>query len=551
VARIKDTSVEAIKNGADFVAVVEERTQLRKAGARLTGRCPFHEERTPSFSVNPVEKLFYCFGCGKGGDMITFVRETQGVDFAGAIEWLGDRFGIKPEYDEGSPADDANRRRRERLYAVLEQGASFYERYLWDSQAGSLARDYLAGRGLAEATCREFRLGLALGGNLLTRKALEKGFTLDELRGAGLTRQRGDDYFQRRLLFPLADARGRVLGFQARRLYDDDALQAKYVNTPESELFRKGSVLYGLDKARAVIARENRACIVEGNTDVIALRQAGFESAVACMGTALTEQQLRELGRLTKRLFLAFDGDAAGESATLRGMELADAQGFTVRVIELPPGVDPADDPRGFEARLQRPKAYDVHGAQARARAAPDRAAASHAVTEFLAGRPDGPDKQAAVQWAADHFGASPQLPTVRGAAAAMSPKRVAASDRRERDALAGVVAHPSLKPLLAELTPEHFHDPANRALRAHLVDGTPLDGDTVALLAQLDARAASEGIDEETGTELLLRLRERELRHELRNAAPDRTKELQEALSRILDAYAGLGERSSVPDRT
>src|SRR5207302_576267 len=167
-------------------AVVEERTPLRKAGARLTGRCPFHEERTPSFSVNPVEKLFYCFGCGKGGDMIAFVEETQGLDFAGSIEWLAERFRIPLEYEQGSPADDARRRHRERLHALLEDAAIFYERTAWESQAGSLARDYLAGRGLREEVCREFRLGLALGGDTLTRKALEKGFTLDELRAAGL-----------------------------------------------------------------------------------------------------------------------------------------------------------------------------------------------------------------------------------------------------------------------------------------------------------------------------------------------------------------------------
>src|SRR5471030_594471 len=219
MARIKDTSVDAVRQSADFVAVVEERTPLRKAGTRLTGRCPFHEERTPSFSVNPVDKWYHCFGCGVGGDMFKFVQETQGLDFVGSIEWLADRFHIPIEYEESSPGEDAKRRRKDRLYAVLEQAASFYERYLWDSQAGSLARDYLAGRALNEEVCREFRLGLSLGGNALTRKAVEKGFTPDELRAAGLTRVRGDDYFQRRLMFPLADARGRVIGFQARRLH--------------------------------------------------------------------------------------------------------------------------------------------------------------------------------------------------------------------------------------------------------------------------------------------------------------------------------------------
>src|SRR5467141_504752 len=172
MARIKDTSVEAVKAGADFVEVVSGRTQLRKVGGRYTGRCPFHDERTPSFSVNAVDKLYYCFGCGAKGDLITFVRETEGLDFAGAVEWLADRFNVQIEYEETSPQQDARRRHRERLFELLQAATSFYERYLWDSQAGSLARDYLAGRGIGEEVCREYRLGLALGGTTLTRKAL-------------------------------------------------------------------------------------------------------------------------------------------------------------------------------------------------------------------------------------------------------------------------------------------------------------------------------------------------------------------------------------------
>ena len=172
MARIKDASVEAVKAAADMVEVVSVRTSLRRASsARFTGRCPFHEERTPSFSVDPVEKLYYCFGCGKGGDVVRFVQETENLDFAGAIEWLADRFNVQIEYEETSPEQDARRRRRERLLEVLEAAASFYERYLWDSQAGSLARDYLAGRGLGEEVCRQYRLGLAPGGSTLTRKA--------------------------------------------------------------------------------------------------------------------------------------------------------------------------------------------------------------------------------------------------------------------------------------------------------------------------------------------------------------------------------------------
>jgi DNA primase len=293
LALIKDASVDDVKAAVDIVAVISGRTQLRKTGPRYVGRCPFHEERTPSFSVNPVEKFYYCFGCGAKGDVITFVRETEQLDFAGAVEWLADRFNVQIEYEETTPQQDARRRRRERLFELLDAAATFYERYLWDSQAGSLARDYLAGRGLNEEVCREYRLGLALGGTTLARKAVERGFTRDELAAAGLVNRRGNDYFSGRLLFPLADARGRVLGFQARKLREDDPLRAKYVNSPEGELFRKGDLLYGLDRARAAIAKQERAVVVEGNTDVLALRQAGVEPVVASMGTALTDRQLK------------------------------------------------------------------------------------------------------------------------------------------------------------------------------------------------------------------------------------------------------------------
>jgi DNA primase len=544
MARIKDSSVEAVKAGADFVAVVEERTSLRKAGGRLVGRCPFHEERTPSFSVNPSEGLFYCFGCHKGGDLITFVRDTQGLDFAGAIEWLADRFRIPLEYEEVSPEQAAKRDRRTRLHQVLEQAAAYYERALWETEVGGFARDYLKGRGLGEDICRRFRLGLSLSGNALSRKALEKGFTRDELSAAGLTRARGDDYFQRRLMFPLADARGRVVGFQARQLYDDDPLRGKYVNTPESELFHKGAVVYGLDKARPAIAKQDGACVVEGNTDVIALHQSGFEPAVASMGTALTEQQLRELGRLTKRLWLAFDADAAGTSATLRGMELAVAQGFDVNVVVLEPGMDPADDPAAFETQLASAQPYVVYRVRIELERADDREAGFRRAKEILDGFPEGPDKLEAQRLVSDRTGTSVQfrtgaIPSARAAASA--PRVLDAGAKLERSALAGVLRHERLRPLLAELTPEHFYEPQHRALRAHVVDGTPLDAEGTALLAELDARAEAEGIDDTTGEELLWRLRERELRRELQHADPKRIPELQEALTRLLERVGAL----------
>jgi DNA primase len=525
-----------------MVAVVSERTQLRKSGARYMGRCPFHEERTPSFSVNAVDKFYYCFGCGAKGDLITFVRETEQLDFAEAIEWLADRFNVQIEYEETSPQQDARRRRRERLFELLEAAASFYERYLWDSQAGSLARDYLAGRGLQEEVCREYRLGLALGGTTLTRKALERGFTREELIAAGLVNKRGNDYFFGRLLFPLADARGRVLGFQARKLREDDPLKAKYVNSPEGELFRKGDLLYGLDRARAAIAKQDRAVVVEGNPDVLALRQAGVEPVVAPMGTALTERQLKELGRLTKRVWLCFDGDAAGEAATLRGMELAFAQGLDVRVVALPAGFDPADLADGFEQQqLARAESYLGYRVRLEIERAADRQEAFVRVREVLSRFEESPQRQDAIRYAADKLdlpketqqGLAPRGPT--SATGSVSARLLDAGERLEQNALAGVAAHPVLVPVLAELGPEHFDREEHRRLRDQLVSGGEPDPELVGLVAELDARATSEGIDARTAEELLLRLRERQIRRELSEADPARTMELQASLAKIL----------------
>jgi DNA primase len=543
--RIAQRSVDDVKAAADIVAVVSERTQLRRSGARLTGRCPFHEERTPSFSVNPHDKLFYCFGCGKGGDLVSFVRDVEGLDFAGAIEWLADRFGVRLEYEESSPGWEARQQRGKRLHELLEQAAGFYERYLWESQAGGLARDYLAGRGLREEVCREFRLGLALGGTTLARKALEKGFTREELVAAGLLNRRGHDYFAQRLMFPLADARGRIVGFQARKLREDDPLRAKYVNSPEGELFHKSAILYGLHLAGPEIRRQDRAVVVEGNTDVIALRQAGFLPVAASMGTALTERQLKELSRLARRLVLCFDGDAAGEAATLRGMELAAAQGFELRVVTLPPGLDPADVADGFEAQLARAETYLGYRVRLEIDRADDRQEAFVRVREVLSRAEDSPALQAALRLAADRLDLPKETQSRLGPSAraraptpSVSPRLLDAGERLERDALAGVVRHRGLVRVLAELGPAHFDAPPHQQLVDALVSGTAADAELVGLLAELDARAASEGIDEETAEQLLLRLRERRLRRELDGADEERLSDLQHALAKVRTAF-------------
>lgn len=541
MARIKDTSVEAVKAAAEILPLVEDYVRLRKSGGTYKGLCPFHQERTPSFTVSPARGTYKCFGCGEGGDAISFVERLEQVDFVGAIESLAKRFGVAIEYEEISPEAEQQRRRRERLGQVLERATAFYERVLWESESGAFAREYLASRELGEDVCRKFRLGYAPEGAMLSRRALQEGYTREELLGAGLSNRSGNDYFQRRLLFPLADARGAVRGFQARKLHDDDRLQAKYVNSPESDLFKKGDLLYGLDTARQQIAKEDRAVIVEGNTDVLALRQAGFLPVVASMGTALTEMQLRELARLTKRLFLCFDADAAGQDATLRGMELAVRQGFDVQVVSLPKGTDPADDPAAFELRLASPASYPCHRVRLEHERARDRQTAFAAIRAFLATLPESPERQDALRLAADLLDLPPEtqagLAPARGssrAAGVVSPRLLDAGTRLELSALAGVAAHPELTRILAELGPEHFDNELHRRVRAHLLGEAPADGELTPLLAELYALAEQDSLGVPTAKQLLLGLRERQLERELAAAANGRVLQLQQALQRI-----------------
>lgn len=547
MARIKDSSVREVVVAVDMVDLVGARTQLRRVGGRFTGRCPFHEERTPSFSVNPQDKLYYCFGCGAGGDAITFVRETEQLDFAEAVEWLAERFRVTLEYEEGSPAVEARRRRRDRLAALLERATSFYERWLWEAEAGEPARAYLASREFGEEVCRRFRLGLAPGGATLGRRALDEGYTREELAAAGLVNRRGNDYFNGRLVFPLADARGRVCGFQARKLRDDDPLRAKYVNSPEGELFRKGDLLYGLNNARRAIAKQDRAVVVEGNTDVLALHQAGFEPVVASMGTALTERQLRELSRLTHKLYLCFDRDVAGEEAARRGVEPSFAEarkfGLDVFVVLLPLGLDPADAADGFEQRLASSEPLLNYWVRTETeRALPDRKAALERGREILARFPDSPEHQDARKYLVDKLDLSRDLeaglaPQTQAATGTLSQRVLDAGTRLERDALAGCVAHPELAEALRKLGPEHFDDELHRRLRDHLVSRGDAGPELLRLLAELDARADAEGIDLETGGQLLLRLEERGLERELANADLERTPELQARLARVREA--------------
>ncbi|MDX6481092.1 MAG: primase [Gaiellaceae bacterium] len=549
MARIKDESVERVKRTMEIVPLVEDTVRLRKVGSGYSGLCPFHDERTPSFTVSPARGTFKCFGCGEGGDAITFVMKRDNIDFVEAIELLARRFGVELEYEESSPEHDRKRARDERLRALLERAANFYGLVLWDSESGAPAREYLASRGLGEEICREFRIGYAPGGGQLNGRARQEGYSQEELLAVGLANRRGNDYFQRRIVFPLADARGRVRGFQARKLHEDDPMQAKYINSPEGELFRKGDILYGLDLARQAIAKDDRAVIVEGNTDVIALRQAGFLPTVAAMGTALTEGHLRELKRLTKNLYLCFDADAAGQEATLRGMELAVRDEFIVRVVSLQPGTDPADDPAAFEERVRSPESYPRHRVRLEYARASDPQAAFGAIRAFLTSLPDSPEQHDAVRLAADLLDLPPEtqagLAPARGSArtaGVVSPRVLDAGLRLERSALAGVAAHETLRSELEEIPPELFDDALHRRARAHLLAEEGADEELTSLLEELYAIADTESITEETARQLLLRLRARGIRRELASSEGERTRELQEELMKLQVEIPTLG---------
>jgi DNA primase len=346
LALISTESLERVKQAADIVEVVSAHTDLRRQGARWVGLCPFHEERTPSFSVDAQEKLYHCFGCGAGGDTIKFVEEKEGLGFAEAVELLADRYGVELEREREDPRAEARRQQRRRLGELLDRTASFYAAYLWESEEANKAREYLAQRGLGEEVLRAFDVGYAPSAwDKVLLRGQRAGFSVEELRGVGLAqRGRGGgeyDRFRSRIMFPIRDRRGRTLGFGGRAMRSDQG--AKYVNTAETDFFHKSQMLYGIDLAKATIAKAGRAIVVEGYTDVLALHQAGIEEAVGVMGTAITDEQVASLSGMVDEVVLALDADAAGQEAMLRAQRVAAGRKMRLRVAAMPAGEDPAE----------------------------------------------------------------------------------------------------------------------------------------------------------------------------------------------------------------
>jgi DNA primase len=497
VALISSESLERVKQAADIVEVVSAHTDLRRQGARWVGLCPFHEERTPSFSVDPQEKLYHCFGCGVGGDTIKFVQEKEGLGFAEAVEVLADRYGVELEREREDPQAEARREQRRRLGELLDRTAAFYASFLWDSEEAGKARAYLTGRGLDEETLRRFGVGYAPSAweSVLVR-GQRAGFNVAQLRAVGLVqrgRQGGEyDRFRSRIMFPIRDRRGRTLGFGGRAMRADQG--AKYVNTAETEFFHKSDMLYGIDLAKGAIAKAARAVVVEGYTDVLALHQAGIEEAVGVMGTAITTKQVAALSGMVEEVVLALDADSAGQEAMLRTQQVAADRRMRLRVAAMPAGEDPAEMVAAdggaarfsalLEAAIELP-AFQVglvlDGTDIGSPAERDRALGE--VAPVLAAMGEGASRNDLLRQVAERLeldpalvmgrvtaaqplsGGGEQTPDPRAAAPPMRRGELTSRERRERALLAMCIALPEEgRTFLSRLTSDHFSKLGARA---------------------------------------------------------------------------------------
>jgi DNA primase len=340
--RIPAEKIEEIRSANDIVDVISQHVRLKKRGKNFVGLCPFHQEKTPSFTVSSEKQVFHCFGCAKGGNVFTFVMEFEKVSFTEAVRSLAEKAGITISFTE---ADQEQQNEAESLYnACRFAGLHFYTN-LTKTDEGRGALEYFHERGFSDETIRTFGLGYSLHSwDGFLNRAKEEGLRREDLQRAGLIRTREDgtdyDYFRGRAMFPIFTTTGRVVGFGARKLREDDPL-GKYINSPETPIYNKSRVLFGLFHSKDAIRSEDNALMVEGYADLISLYQAGIQHVVASSGTALTEEQVQLISRYTKRLTLVYDADSAGSSATIRGMDIALAQDLDVSIVELPEGEDP------------------------------------------------------------------------------------------------------------------------------------------------------------------------------------------------------------------
>ena len=337
------STAERVKQQADIVRVVGEYVRLKKTGKDFSGLCPFHQEKTPSFTVSPIKQIFYCFGCGKGGDIFNFVMEMERCEFPDAMRLVAEKCGISiPKAKPSSPAERAQSSVRTTLVEMHREAQTFFVKQLQGTAEGKLARAYLEDRGLEKATIERFGMGYAPSGGDVLLRHLKGKYTEKLLAESGLV-SRGEggrlfDRFRRRITFPIANESGKIVAFGCRALGDD---QPKYLNSPETPIYSKSNVLYHLDRAKEALRRSDFAVLVEGYLDAIAVARAGISNVVASCGTSLAEPQIKLLGRFTKRVIVNYDPDTAGQAATERSIAILLEQDFEVRVLALPGKADP------------------------------------------------------------------------------------------------------------------------------------------------------------------------------------------------------------------
>jgi DNA primase len=346
MAKINEQDIDHLRERVDIVELVSGYTTLKKAGSnRFKGLCPFHSEKTPSFTVDAAKSLWFCFGCSEGGNVYQFVQKVENLPFPEAVDWLARKTGFELRYEEMRPGEQSRHGVKARLLEANGAAADYWHKMLLESPEGVDARRYLSGRGFGKEVAQRWKLGFAPGRNSLVRHLLSRGFTEKELLQADLGRKSERDgslydTFRQRITFPTWDLQGGTVGFGARALGDQ---QPKYLNSAETMVFQKSRVMYGLNRAKSSIARGAPALVVEGYTDVIALHEAGVEQAVATNGVALGASHFEQLKKFTERAILMLDSDAAGQSATERSFDIHHRLGVEVLVATLPAGRDPAD----------------------------------------------------------------------------------------------------------------------------------------------------------------------------------------------------------------
>lgn len=348
MAKINEDDIDALRDKADIVDVISSYSQLKRSGGHTwKGLCPFHSEKTPSFTVDSAKGLYHCFGCGEGGTIYTFVQKLENLPFPDAVEWLARREGFQLRYEEMKPGEKKAHSIKMRIVEANQAACDFFHKALMEHPDSVPARQYLSSRGFGREVAERWKLGYAPGRDSLTKHLLGKGFTTDVLIQADLTRKSDRDgslydSFRQRIIFPTWNLQGDVVAFGARKMPNDTSDGPKYLNTSETPVFSKSRVMYGLDRAKSAIARES-ALVAEGYTDVIALHEAGVNTGVATNGVALGESHFELLKKFSSRVVLMFDADDAGKGATERGFGIHHRIGLEVMVAPLPPGRDPAD----------------------------------------------------------------------------------------------------------------------------------------------------------------------------------------------------------------